>query len=329
MCMDLLRCSGAKGMLLDDPYTVIQENYQDRRFPAPVRVERMFEAIKRALPGPPMGGINSLLSVGYLHSIPLVSRTPTIIFGMDVSHGSPGRSDVPSIAAVVSSRQWPLISRYRASVRAQSARVEMIDGLFKQEADKDEGMIRELLDDYYTSTTRQLKPQHIIIFRDGVSESQFNKVLNIELEQIMQACKFLDETWDPKFMLILAQKTQHPKFFQQSSDANVPPGTIIDNRVCHPKNNDFYLCAQNGPIGTTRPTHYHVLLDQIGFSSDDLQELVLWLSYVYQRSTTAISVDGWYKLIAISRVFAFNTISLKDSYHHLWNGRVSWFTWTF
>ncbi|GKB88813.1 PAZ domain-containing protein [Tanacetum coccineum] len=190
MCTDLLRCSGAKGM---------------------------------------MGGINSLLSVEYLHSIPLVSRTPTIIFGMDVSHGSPGRSDVPSIAACNSvgfGRRFGLATcaSQMASVRAQSARVEMIDGLFKPVADR----LRELLDDYYTSTTRQLKPQHIIIFRDGVSESQFNQVLNIELEQIMQ--------------------------------------------------------------GTTRPTHYHVLLDQIGFSPDDLQELVHSLSYVYQRSTTAISV---------------------------------------
>lgn len=47
-----------------------------------------------------MGGINSLLSMEYLHSIPLVSKTPTIIFGMDVSHGSPGRADVPSFSAV-------------------------------------------------------------------------------------------------------------------------------------------------------------------------------------------------------------------------------------
>ncbi|GKC03500.1 transcription factor TGA4-like protein [Tanacetum coccineum] len=47
-----------------------------------------------------MGGINSLLSVEYLHSISLVSRTPTIIFVMDVSHGSAGCSDVPSIAAI-------------------------------------------------------------------------------------------------------------------------------------------------------------------------------------------------------------------------------------
>lgn len=25
-------------------------------------------------------------------------------------------------------------------------------------------------------------------------------------------------------------------------------GTIIDNKVCHPKNNDFYLCAHAGMI---------------------------------------------------------------------------------
>nr|GEW05848.1 hypothetical protein [Tanacetum cinerariifolium] len=302
MCTDLLRCSGAKGMLLDDPYTVIQENYYDRCFPAPVRPWKRkclvdFGIVTQCIAptkindqyltylllkiNAKMGGINSLLSVEYLYSIPLVSRTPTIFFGMDVSHGSPGRSDVPSIAAL---EMVATDSRYRASVRAQSTRVEMIDDLFKPVADKDEGMIRELLDEYYTSTTRQLKPQHIIIFRDGVSESQFNQVLNIELEQIMQACKFLDETWDPKFMLIVAQKTHHTKFFQQSSDANVPPGTIIDNRVCHPKHNDFYMCAQNGPIGTTRHTHYHVLLDQIGFSPDDLQELVHSLSYVIKEA---------------------------------------------
>lgn len=47
-----------------------------------------------------MGGINSLLSMEFANAIPLVSRTPTMIFGMDVSHGSPGRADVPSIAAV-------------------------------------------------------------------------------------------------------------------------------------------------------------------------------------------------------------------------------------
>ncbi|KAL8145998.1 hypothetical protein AgCh_003945 [Apium graveolens] len=237
-----------------------------------------------------LGGLNSKLSIETTSSIPLISKVPTIILGMDVSHGSPGQSDVPSIAAVVSSRQWPLISKYRASVRTQSPKVEMIDSLFKKVADdKDDGIMRELLLDFYTSSGKR-KPDQIIIFRDGVSESQFNQVLNVELNQIIEACKFLDEKWCPKFVVIIAQKNHHTKFFQPASPDNVPPGTVIDNRICHPRNNDFYLCAQAGMIGTTRPTHYHVLLDEVGFSPDDLQEFVHSLSYVYQRSTTAISV---------------------------------------
>lgn len=44
---------------------------------------------------------------------------------------------------VVSSRHWPLISRYRASVRTQSPKVEMIDSLFKKISDtEDDGIMK-------------------------------------------------------------------------------------------------------------------------------------------------------------------------------------------
>lgn len=44
---------------------------------------------------------------------------------------------------MVSSRQWPSVSRYRACVRTQSRKVEMIDSLFKRASDtEDEGIIR-------------------------------------------------------------------------------------------------------------------------------------------------------------------------------------------
>ncbi|KAI4385410.1 hypothetical protein MLD38_003438 [Melastoma candidum] len=341
---DLIKCGNMKGISVEEPFHVFEENQQSRRAPPVVRVEKMFAEIQSKLPGAPqfllcllperknsdlygpwkkknlseygivtqciaptrvndqyltnvllkinakLGGLNSMLSIEHSPSIPLVSKAPTIILGMDVSHGSPGQSDIPSIAAVVSSRQWPLISRYRASVRTQSPKVEMIDSLFKKVSDtQDDGIIRELLLDFYVSSGKR-KPDQVIIFRDGVSESQFNQVLNVELDQIIEACKFLDEKWNPKFVVIIAQKNHHTKFFQRDSPDNVPPGTIIDNRICHPRNNDFYLCAHAGMIGTTRPTHYHVLLDEVGFSPDDLQDLVHSLSYVYQRSTTAISV---------------------------------------
>lgn len=44
---------------------------------------------------------------------------------------------------MVSSREWPLISRYRAAVRTQSPKVEMIDSLFKLVSEtEDEGIMR-------------------------------------------------------------------------------------------------------------------------------------------------------------------------------------------
>ncbi|GKE98590.1 argonaute 4-like protein, partial [Tanacetum coccineum] len=89
----------------------------------------------------------------------------------------------------------------------------------------------------------------------------------------------------------IAQKNHHTKFFQPGSPDNAPPGTVIDNN--HPRNNDFYMCAHARMIGTTRPTHYHVLYDEIGFSADDLQELVHSLSYVfYNRAVALFYEDG-------------------------------------
>ncbi|KAL6009687.1 hypothetical protein ACLOJK_000116 [Asimina triloba] len=271
---DLHRCGGLKGVVIAEPFDYFEESPQFRNAPPTVRVDKMFETIQSKLPSTPqfllcvlpdrkncniygwlrcfsfvvkatmlilspnglLGGLNSLLAVEHSPSLPIVSKAPTIILGMDVSHGSPGQSDVPSIAAVVSSMQWPKISYYRASVRTQSPKVEMIDSLFKPVSDKeDRGIIQELLVEFYKSSEKR-KPDQIIIFRDGVSESQFTQVLNVELDQIIQ--------------------------------------------------------------GTSRPTHYHVLWDEIGFSPDDLQELVHSLSYVelffrlfrYQRSMTAISI---------------------------------------
>ncbi|XP_077215045.1 protein argonaute 16-like [Tasmannia lanceolata] len=341
---ELINCGRNKGIHIDRPFTLIEEDPQWKRAGPIVRVERMFDQIMSKLPGPPqfllcvlpdrknstiygpwkkknlhemgiatqciapikindqyltnvllkinskLGGTNSLLAVEHSPCIPLLNKTPTMILGMDVSHGSPGQSDIPSVAAVVGSREWPLISRYRASVRTQSPKVEMIDSLYKPLPNgEDDGIMRELLMEFYRTSNHQ-KPSQIIIFRDGVSESQFNQVLNIELEQIIKSINHLEENWLPKFTVIVAQKNHHTKLFQSGSPDNVPPGTVVDTKIVHPRNYDFYMCAHFGMIGTSRPTHYHVLLDEIGFSPDELQKLVHSLSYVYQRSTTAISI---------------------------------------
>ncbi|CAI9090148.1 OLC1v1024853C2 [Oldenlandia corymbosa var. corymbosa] len=237
-----------------------------------------------------LGGINSLLLIERPSRFPFLKDTPTMLLGMDVSHGSPGRSDAPSIAAVVGSRSWPLISRYGAAVRTQPSKVEMIESLFKPLANgEDDGIMRELLVDFYSSSDGR-KPAQIIVFRDGVSESQFSQVLDVELDQMIKAYAHLGEVDLPKFTVIVAQKNHHTRFFQRNAPDNVPAGTVVDKDVVHPRNYDFYMFPQAGIKGTSRPVHYHVLLDEIGFSPDELQNLIHSLSYVYQRSTSAISV---------------------------------------
>ncbi|GMG98718.1 hypothetical protein Nepgr_000558 [Nepenthes gracilis] len=341
---ELINCGRNKGVHIERPYALIEEDQRMKKATPLVRVDEMFEKLQDKLPGEPefilcvlperknsdlygpwkmrslckfgvvtqcvspikitdqyltnvllkinakLGGTNSMLAVEQASCIPLIKDTPTMILGMDVSHGSPGESDIPSIVAVVGSLSWPHISRYRAAVRSQSPKVEMIECLFKPlENGEDDGIMRELLYNFYTTSKAQ-KPRQIIIFRDGVSESQFHQVLNIELEQIKQAYLGLGELDLPKFTVIVAQKNHHTKLFQTGSPENVPPGTIVDTEIVHPRNYDFYLCSHAGLFGTVRPTHYHVLLDEIGFSADELQNFINSLCYVYQRSTCAVSV---------------------------------------
>ncbi|PPS08164.1 hypothetical protein GOBAR_AA12476 [Gossypium barbadense] len=198
----------------------------------------------------------SMLTLGQTPSIPVVSKVPTIILGMGALFGFPEQSNVPSITMMVSSKRWPLISSYGAS------------GFFYK---VDDGII-----DFYTISGKR-KPDQIIIFRNGVSESQFNQVLI----KLLRLTSSLTRSGTLKIVVIVVRKTIIPSFFQQGSPDNVLHGTTIDNKVCHPKNNDFYLGTRAGMIGITRQTYYHVLLDQDGFSANDLQELVHSSFYVY------------------------------------------------
>ena len=48
-------------------------------------------------------------------------------------------------------------------------------------------------------------------------------------------------------------------------------GTTVDRGITHPSEYDFYLNSHASIQGTSRPAHYHVLLDQNNLSADQLQ----------------------------------------------------------
>ncbi|XAR57292.1 hypothetical protein NMG60_11025377 [Bertholletia excelsa] len=248
-----------------------------------------------------MGGRNTVLLDAISCRIPLVSDIPTVIFGADVTHPENGEDSSPSIAAVVASQDWPEVTKYAGLVCAQAHRQELIQDLYKTWHDPARGtvsggMIRDLLVSFRKATGQ--KPLRIIFYRDGVSEGQFYQVLLYELDAIRKACASLEPNYQPLVTFIVVQKRHHTRLFannhrdRSSTDksGNVLPGTVVDSKICHPTEFDFYLCSHAGIQGTSRPAHYHVLWDENNFTADGIQSLTNNLCYTYARCTRSVSV---------------------------------------
>ncbi|CAG8442443.1 2214_t:CDS:2 [Diversispora eburnea] len=227
-----------------------------------------------------LGGMNSYLSPNL---VPFIAEKPSIMMGADVYHPGPG-STRPSIAALCASLDNHA-SRYASTIRVQSSREENIVDLFS--------MVKEMLRAFYQSCGK--KPFRILFYRDGVSEGQFKKVLDSEIKSIKDACKSLDAAYNPKITFVVVQKRHHTRFFpldRKDADrtGNCFPGTVVETSVVHPVDFDFYLQSQAGLQGTCRPAHYHVLMDENGFTPDSLQALSYNLCYIYARCTRSVSI---------------------------------------
>ncbi|XP_034314005.1 protein argonaute-2-like isoform X3 [Crassostrea angulata] len=231
-----------------------------------------------------LGGINNIL----LPSIrPKVFREPVIFLGANVTHPPAGDKLKPSIAAVVGSMDAHP-SRYSSTVRVQQHRQEIIQEL--------SSMVRELLIHFYKAT--RFKPTRIIFYRDGVSEGQFQQVLQHELRAVREACMKLELGYQPGITFIVVQKRHHTRLFcadrkdQIGRSGNIPAGTTVDVGITHPTEFDFYLCSHAGIQGTSRPSHYHVLWDDNRFNADELQTLTYQLCHTYVRCTRSVSIPA-------------------------------------
>ncbi|KAK5111366.1 hypothetical protein LTR62_005206 [Meristemomyces frigidus] len=240
---------------------------------------------------------------GVSHVIPNALGKPldnnTMIFGIDVTHPSPGSAEsAPSISCVVASidehlTQWP------GSIRTQPARLEIgatpVTGL--------DVMVTERLK-LWQDKHRGALPTKIILYRDGVSESQYEQVLTLELPAFHKAFGVLygaPAKW-PKMAIMVVGKRHHTRFYptreqdadfnpqKQKGSYNPKPGTIVDRHISGRILGEFWLQAHQGLQGTARPAHYVVLKDDIGFEADELQTFTHNMCYLFNRATKAVSI---------------------------------------
>ncbi|KAK6501309.1 hypothetical protein TWF481_009150 [Arthrobotrys musiformis] len=245
------------------------------------------------------GGRNHMLADKQLDPLVEPNKPPAMLLGADVTHPSPGSAKgTPSLAAVVASCD-KTFGQFPASIRLQTSKKEMIEGL------KD--MVVERLEEY-ARHNKGAVPEKVLFYRDGVSEGQYDQVLANEVPEILKAFEAYKPGKKPKLTVVIVGKRHHTRFYPAEENAadkkyNCKPGTVVDRSVTAVYDFDFYLQAHSGLQGTVRPAHYYVIRDDIGFTADKLQNLTHNLCYLFGRATKGVSIvpPAYYADLACDR----------------------------
>lgn len=261
-----------------------------------------------------LGGTNHTLEKSYMG---ILSKDQTMVVGIDVVHPSPG-SGKASVASMVASidknlAQWPV-----------DLQVQVREG--QEMLDKIDIMLLSRL--ALWRKKHNVYPENILVYRDGVSESQYQQVLDEELAPMRECCRGLyDDVGEPRprFTLIIVGKRHHTRFFppegHPSRDENGNPqrGLVVDRGITEARNWDFFLQSHDAIQGTARPAHYFVLWDEIFTNptlqpvhdsiergippADRLERLSHSLCYMFSRAAKAVSIPApvYYADIACTR----------------------------
>jgi len=153
--------------------------------------------------------------------------------------------------------------------------------------------------------TNNTLPETIIVFRDGVSDSQMDTVAQYEGNQFVNTFQKLDDTtsssdsgsdsssvrkkfakiietgYNPQFAYIIVQKRISTRIMTPNHE-NPPPGTILDHTVTRYRFKDFFLVPQAVTQGTVTPTHM-VVVHENGdcLDADTIQKLAYKLTHMY------------------------------------------------
>ena len=279
-------------------------------------------------------GLNHELSRGFLG---IIEEGKTMVVGIDVTHPSPGsESGCPSVAAMVASideklGQWPaalsLQYRPRETSDPRQPWEKKLDP--RQEMVSEIGLMLGSRLDLWCKKHSDVAPENILIYRDGVSEGQYEAVLEMELKRMQAYCAnyyFKRNQYPPRFTLIVVAKRHHTRFFAPDIDkktglpninkkTNLPNidkktglpnkvnpvnGTVVDTGVTDDQTWDFFLQSHTAVQGTARPAHYIVLLNQIFGNirdgpkycmntADVVERITHNMCYMYSRATKAVS----------------------------------------
>lgn len=231
-----------------------------------------------------LGGTNVTYDVQALNDINL-EASELMILGLDVTHPD---NELKGVSIVGCAYTYSSdLFKHRSVVWPQTARKEFIDRMGQ--------LFNRLLQEFCDENNGRL-PKHIIVYRDGVSHEDFNRVQNVEISGVsLEIERFCRNTGKPKpnLSFIVAQKRHTMRFFQVADSdrvSNPPGGTLINEEVIANSGREFYLFSHSSPQATARPIHYHVL--QKSLSIDVLHKLTYFLCFNFGKCSGSLSMPS-------------------------------------
>lgn len=166
----------------------------------------------------------------------VISAGRTMVLGIDVTHPSPGSAEnAPSVAAMVASTdnvlaQWPAVLRIqRVDTKKATYSENKVKGARQEMVSEIKSMFLDLLK-LWRKRNKDLYPENILIYRDGVSESQYDQVFRDELQPLRDTCAYqypsqMKDKQLPRFTLIIVGKRHHTRFFPRPNPTPRPRAT--------------------------------------------------------------------------------------------------------
>jgi len=204
-----------------------------------------------------------------------------MVVGVDVYHDITRR--LPSIAGIVSSTNSAM-SRWYSSTVVQASGQELIDLL--------KPAFVKAIKEYYKAN--HAWPEKILVFRDGVGDSQLSIIAKYEATQFKDTFRHVAVDYNPSFGFVVVQKRINTRIFQLGGKVpeNPAPGTVLDHTVTKRDWYDFFLVSQHVGQGTVSPTHYIVVHDNTGLKPDIIQKISYKLTHMYYNWPGTVRVPA-------------------------------------
>lgn len=185
-------------------------------------------------------------------------------------------------------------------------------GRFEEYISTSKDLMKQALQDFKKKSN--VYPQHILVYRDGVGDSQIEAFVRKEIKQYDLALEELGLANSVKMTIIVVMKRLQERIFQKCPVAarvsrectvmgrgrcdkkalHTPlPGTVVDTEICSPMYSEFFLVPSTAPPGATAtPTKFIIVRDDNNFGSDDIQNLTYQLCWMYSNWTGPIRVPS-------------------------------------